>query len=205
MGVFRRRREDPQLFALLDQAGRNVERATRLLRDLLVDWPERPELVRELFLCEQEGDRLTHEVILRLAEGDAGAMESADGHQLATALDDIVDYAEQTGDQLGLYRVEAAMEQAVGLTHVLVEAGGQVAGAVHALGAGGDLAAHLREIDRLEDEGDRLSRDAVASLFAGGIDPMVVIRWKDIFDGLETSIDACKKVAHVLEGISLRR
>ena len=61
------------------------------------------------------------------------------------------------------------------------------------------------EIHRLENEGDRLSRDAVASLFANGIDPMVVIRWKDIFETLEQSVDACEKVAHVLEGISLKR
>ena len=67
------------------------------------------------------------------------------------------------------------------------------------------LAPHLVEIHRLENEGDRLSRDAVASLFANGIDPMVVIRWKDIFESLEASVDACEKVAHVLEGISLRR
>ena len=63
----------------------------------------------------------------------------------------------------------------------------------------------LVEIHRLENEGDRLSRDAVASLFEGGIDPMVVIRWKDIFDALEAAVDSCEKVAHILEGIALRR
>ena len=63
--------------------------------------------------------------------------------------------------------------------------------------------AHLVEINRLENEGDRIQRDAVASLFANGIDPMVVIRWKDIFDCLEDAVDACETVAHVLEGMSL--
>jgi uncharacterized protein Yka (UPF0111/DUF47 family) len=67
------------------------------------------------------------------------------------------------------------------------------------------MAPHLVEIHRLENEGDRLSREAVASLFATGIDPMVVIRWKDIFETLEQAIDACEKVAHVLEGITLKR
>ena len=68
-----------------------------------------------------------------------------------------------------------------------------------------DLAPYLVEIHRLENEGDRISRDGVASLFVNGIDPMVVIRWKDIFASLEASVDACEHVAHVLEGISLRR
>jgi uncharacterized protein Yka (UPF0111/DUF47 family) len=63
----------------------------------------------------------------------------------------------------------------------------------------------LVQIHELENEGDRVSREAIGSLFATGVDPMVVIRWKDIFDTLEQAIDACEKVAHVLEGISLKR
>jgi uncharacterized protein Yka (UPF0111/DUF47 family) len=124
---------------------------------------------------------------------------------LATTLDDIVDFAEQAGDELSLYAVEAPMEQAGLIAEVLVGAGEQVARALRCLRSGQDLAPHLVEIHRLENEGDRLSRDAVASLFATGIDPMVVIRWKDIFETLEASVDACEKVAHVLEGISLKR
>ncbi len=205
MALLRRRRDDPQLFALLEASGRNVQRAAVLLHELLTDWPERPDLARDLVDCEHEGDRITHEVALRLAEPGNGAVASADGLQLATTLDDIVDFAEQTGDRLGLYGVEATMEQAVALANVLVDAGAEVAAALAALRRGDDLGVHLREIHRLENEGDRLSREAVASLFAGGIDPMVVIRWKDIFDGLEASIDACETVAHVLEGIALKR
>ena len=67
------------------------------------------------------------------------------------------------------------------------------------------MAPHLVEVDRLEDEGDRISRQALSSLFAGGIDPMVVIRWKDVFERLEQAIDACERVAHVLEGIVVKQ
>jgi uncharacterized protein Yka (UPF0111/DUF47 family) len=70
---------------------------------------------------------------------------------------------------------------------------------------GGDITPNLVEIHRLENEGDRISREAVASLFADGIDPMVVIRWKDVFDSLECSVDSCERVAHVLEGIGLKQ
>jgi uncharacterized protein len=79
-----------------------------------------------------------------------------------------------------------------------------VAAALESLRGRGELIPHLVRINQLENEGDRLSRDAIASLFAKGIDPMVVIRWKDIFESLEQAIDSCESVAHVLEGISLR-
>jgi uncharacterized protein Yka (UPF0111/DUF47 family) len=201
---------DDELSSLLDESGRNVQRAAMLLRELLSDYPERADLARELFLCEQEGDRIAHDLIHRLNGSHPrprtrAPFDSADGHALATALDDVVDYAEECADRLGLYGVEAPMEQAVALAGVLVGAAEQVAGALRTLRTGGEMAPQLVEIHRLENEGDRISRDAVASLFAGGVDPMVVIRWKDVFDSLECSVDACERVAHVLEGIALRR
>jgi len=182
---------DATLMALVEESGRNVQRCGLLLHDLLKDYPERATLAQDLKVCEQEGDRITHDIIHRLAgRGRVRAPFGAgDGYALATALDDIVDHSEQVAAQLGLYGVEAPMEQAVEFTEVLV----------------GELGPHLVEIHRLENEGDRLQRDGVASLFAGGIDPMVVIRWKDIFESLEAAVDACETVAHVLEGITLKQ
>jgi uncharacterized protein Yka (UPF0111/DUF47 family) len=205
MALFRT--TDTGVFELFEESGRNVERATLLLRDLLVDYPERADLARDLLLCEQDGDRITHDIIHRMNGGRSGRppVDPADGHLLATTLDDIVDFAEQAADELSLYGVEAPMEQSGLIADVLVGAAEQVAHALRCLGSGSELAPHLVEIHRLENEGDRLSREAVASLFATGIDPMVVIRWKDIFETLEQAIDACEKVAHVLEGITLKR
>jgi uncharacterized protein Yka (UPF0111/DUF47 family) len=205
--VFARRRLDSSLLALVEEAARNVQRSGVLLHELLVDYPEHATLAQDLKVCEQEGDRITHDVIHRLAApGRVRApFEAGDGYALATALDDIVDHSEQAAAQLGLYGVEAPMEQAVELTQVLVAAGEQIAQALRCLLTNADLAPHLVEIHRLENEGDRLQRDGVASLFAGGIDPMVVIRWKDIFESLEAAVDACETVAHVLEGITLKQ
>jgi uncharacterized protein Yka (UPF0111/DUF47 family) len=92
-----------------------------------------------------------------------------------------VDFAEQTSDTMTTYGIEAPMEQATALAEVLVHAGAQVAEALGCLRSGADIAPHLVEIHRLENEGDRVTRDAVGSLFVAGIDPMVVIRWKDVF------------------------
>jgi uncharacterized protein len=197
---------DPVLMGLVEEAGRNVQRSGLLLHDLLVDYPEHAALAQDLKVCEQEGDRITHDIIHRLAAGRVRAPFSAgEGYALATALDDIVDHSEHAAAQLGLYGVEAPMEQAVEFADVLVGAGEQIAQALRSLRTGTELGPHLVEIHRLENEGDRLQRDGVASLFAGGIDPMVVIRWKDIFESLEAAVDACETVAHVLEGITLRR
>jgi uncharacterized protein Yka (UPF0111/DUF47 family) len=201
------RRADPVLLELFEESGRNVQRASLLLRDMLAEYPERAGLARDLLLAEQEGDRIAHDILHRLAEEGyrRAAIDSADIHALAGALDDIVDYAEETGDRLGLYGVEAPMEQAQQIAEVLVGAAEHVAGALRGLRNGNDMSEHLVEIHRLENEADRLQRDAVASLFATGIDPMIVIRWKDIFDSLEASVDACETAANVLEGIMLRR
>jgi uncharacterized protein Yka (UPF0111/DUF47 family) len=198
---------DVGMLELFEHSGRTVQRATVLLRDLLSEWPERSELAAELVACEHEGDRIAHDIIHRLHDGRSPrrGLDSFDGYQLATALDDIIDAAEQTADMLGIYRVEATMEHACLLADALVAAGAQVALALRALRAGDEPGPFLVEIHRLENEGDRLSRDAIASLFVAGIDPMVVIRWKDIFESLEAAVDACEHVAHVLEGISIKR
>ncbi|MSX01561.1 MAG: DUF47 family protein [Actinobacteria bacterium] len=204
MGLLTGSGEDSVL-ALLEESGRNVERSALVLRDLMADYPVHAELARELVVLEHEGDRITHDLIVQLgAQKKTTAVTAEDGYALATALDDIVDYAEQTGDMLGVYGVEAPMEQAVEMCEVLVGASEQVAIALRSLRSGTDINAALVEIHRLENVGDKLHREALAALFSGGIDPMVVIRWKDIFSWLESSIDSCEQVAHQLEGIMLR-
>jgi uncharacterized protein len=199
-------RRDERLLELLEEAGRNVSRSGALLRDMLADFPERAELARELLVCEHEGDRIAHDVIYHVAgRGRRTPFDARDVYDLVSALDDVVDYAEQTADSLVLYGIEAPMEQAQELADVLARAAAVVHRALAELRTRGDLNGALVEIHELENEGDRVSREAIGSLFATGIDPMVVIRWKDIFDTLEQAIDSCETVAHVLEGISLKR
>jgi uncharacterized protein Yka (UPF0111/DUF47 family) len=198
---------DPELLALFEESARNVQRVALLLRDLLADYPDQAGLARDILLCEQEGDRIAHDILHRLAGtgNRRSALDAADVHGLAGALDDIVDFAEEAADQLGLYGVEATMEQAQEISEVLVLCAEQVAAALRGLRNGAALAPHLVEIHRLENEGDRLQRAAVAGLFANGIDPMMLIRWKDIFDTLECAVDACETVANILEGIAIKR
>src|SRR3954470_13883608 len=97
------RRPDPMLLELFEESGRNVQRASLLLRDMLAEYPERAGLARDLLLAEQEGDRIVHDILHPLGGHGRrrGALDSADVHALTGALDDIVDYAEETGDRLG--------------------------------------------------------------------------------------------------------
>ncbi len=191
-------------FDLFKQSGENALRAAAMLRDMLRAWPDDEGYAREILLAEQEGDRITHDIVQRLNATFVTPIDREDIYALATQLDDIVDYIEEAADFLGLYKIEAPMEQAQKMSEVLVASCEQLAKLLANLRGFKDLEDYWIEIHRLENDGDRLSRDAVASLFADGIDPMVVIRWKDIFAVLERAIDATETAAHIVEGIVIK-
>jgi len=165
-------------YALFEHAGTNLEQATGLLAKLVAEWPDDgPRLRLELKELETQGDKITHDVIHHLNVKAATPFPVSDAHTLISELDDVVDLAEEVADFMGLYRIEAATEQAIDLANVLDQAG---------------------------QEGDRLERGALSSLFDGGIDPMVVIRWKDIYERLEEAIDACRHAGNTLEGLVVK-
>ena len=195
---------DREFFDLFEEAGANIARAADLLDQMLASWPDRKELARDILDCEQEGDRITHDIIHRLNNTFVTPIDREDILGLASALDDIIDFTEEVADYLGLYRIEAPMEQAQRLARILVHATRQVAAALPRMRGFQDISHYTVEINRLENDGDRVTREAMASLFEGGIDPMVVIRWKDIYERLEEAIDACEHVANVLEGIVIK-
>jgi uncharacterized protein len=195
---------DTAFFDLFNQAGQNTLRAARMLLEMLENWPDEGGLARDILLAEQEGDRITHELIQRLNSTSATELDGEDIYGLATKVDDIVDYVEETADFMVLYRIEAPMEQAIKMADVLVKSCEQLAAALEHLREFKDLEPYWVEIHRLENDGDRLYRDAVASLFANGIDPMVVIRWKDLFGVLERAVDSTETAAHILEGIVIK-
>ncbi len=197
--------KDRQYFDLFEEQAGNIVRAADLLDRLLRGYPDRrEELTRDILICEQQGDRITHDIIRRLNETFVTPIDREDILALASGLDDMVDFIEEAADYLGLYKIEAPMEQAQRLAHVLLQCGRQIAEAMPRLRAFEDISHFTVEVNRLENDGDRITREAMASLFEGGIDPMVVIRWKDIYDRLENAIDAAEKVAYILEGVVIK-
>jgi predicted phosphate transport protein (TIGR00153 family) len=196
--------KDRQFFDLFEEAGGNIVRAAGLLEEMLLEYPERSDLAREILICEQDGDRITHDIIQRLNQTFVTPIDREDIHELSSALDDVVDYTEEVADYLGLYKIEAPMTQAQDLARVLHAAARQIAEAMPRLRGFKDISHYTVEINRLENDGDRITREAIASLFDNGIDPRVVIRWKDIFERLEDAIDSTEHVANILEGIVIK-
>ena len=195
---------DRTFFDLFIEAGQNSVRAAKLLDEMMNTWPDSGGLSREIVIAEQEGDKITHNIVQRLNSTFVTPIDREDIYNLATQMDDIVDYAEEAADYLGLYKIEAPMAQAQALTKVLVASCEQLAMGLENLPSFKDLDKYWIEIHRLENDGDRIYRDAVASLFADRIDPMVVIRWRDIFLRLERAIDATETSASILEGIVIK-
>jgi uncharacterized protein Yka (UPF0111/DUF47 family) len=205
LGLFTSAPRYGSFYELFERAGANIEQATELLATLIGGWPEDGTRLRfELKELETAGDRITHDVIHHLNVRAATPFPVADAHELISELDDVVDLAEEVGDFMGLYRVEAATEQAIALASVLRDAGRELAAALRLLRRPRDMRPHILALYALEQDGDRLEREALSSLFDRGIDPMVVIRWKDIYARLEAAIDACRHAANTLESMIVK-
>ena len=195
---------DRTFFDLFIEAGQNTLEAARLLDQTMAVWPDAGDLPKRIVDAEHKGDQITHNIVQRLNSTFVTPIDREDIYGLATQMDDIVDYTEEAADFLGLYKIEAPMAQAQELTRVLVGSCEQLAAGLEHLPDFKDLDKYWIEVHRLENEGDRISRDAVASLFSNGIDPMVVIRWKDMFAVLENAIDATETAAQIIEGIVIK-
>ncbi len=193
-----------EFFDLFEEAAANIVRATELLEKMLEQWPDHGELGRDVLVCEQEGDRITHDIIQRLNSTFVTPIDREDIYALASALDDIVDFVEEVSDFLVLYRIEAPMDQANELARILHQSARALAGAMPRLRTFEDIHHYTIEVNRLENDGDRVVWQALASLFERGIDPMLVIRWKDIFERLEDAIDSTETTANILEGIVIK-
>ena len=195
---------DREFFDLFEEAAQNVVRGADLLDQMLAHFPDRSDLARDIVICEQEGDRIAHDIHHRLNSTFVTPIDREDILDLTSDLDDIIDLIDEVADYLGLYKIEAPMEQAQQMARILVQATRQIAEAMPRLRNFEDLSHYTVEVNRLENDGDRTSRHAIASLFDNGIDPMVVIRWKDIFERLEDAIDSTETAVNTLEGIIIK-
>ena len=185
-------------------AANNVAIAERLVQ-LLDRYPEGAgDLVREVKELEHEGDRLTHDLVDLLNRTFVTPFDRDDMYRLAGALDDICDHVDEAAGRVASYGISEIREQARGQAQVIRRAAAKLAEAVGRLDGFKESRRELIELRELEDEGDRLEHDAVSSLFSGGADPLTVIRWKDIHEGLEEAVDACENAADVLEAILVK-
>jgi predicted phosphate transport protein (TIGR00153 family) len=191
-------------FDLFNQAAENAREIARTLVELLADWPESRGRLRDIRELEHEGDRLTGEVIGLLNRTFVTPLDRDDMYQLASAIDDVCDHVDEAADNIDAYDVQAIPDRARQQAEVIHRAAARLCEAVGLLEGFRDSRKQLSALRELEDEGDRLEREAVAELFRTEQDPLVVIRWKDIHAQLEEAVDACENAADVLEAILVK-
>ena len=194
-----------EFYDLFAQAGANAVEVARLAETRFREFPDTTVTQDRVKELEHEGDRLTHEIVNLLNTQYVTPFDRDDIYALAGALDDIVDNIDEVSDLLDLYKVEGSMQQALEQCRVLVAATTSLADALADLKGVGGVQRHLADLKACEDEGDRIRRDAIAALFEDeDVSPREIIRWKDIFDGLEEAIDSCERASLVLGNIVVK-
>jgi predicted phosphate transport protein (TIGR00153 family) len=194
-----------EFFTLFGQAGENALTVARLVERRFREHPNSGVTQEQVKTIETAGDEITRDLITLLNTQYITPFDREDIYQLATVIDDVVDYLEEASDLLGLYGVEMPARHAVEQCAVIVRACEQLALACDNLKGMHGVQDALIALKNLEDEGDRILRDALAALFRDeGIDPLIVIRWKDIYEALERALDACETAANVIANIVVK-
>ncbi len=193
-----------EFFDLFTRASANSREIARMLVELLETWPESRELLPAIREAEHEGDRLTHEVISLLNSTFVTPFDRDDMYRLASVIDDICDHVDEAADDIDAYEVRDVPHLAIEQARVVYGAASKLHEAIELLEGFRDSHPQLVAVRELEDEGDRLSREAVADLFRSGKDPLTIIRWKDIHEQIEEAVDACENAADVLEAILVK-
>ena len=194
-----------EFFQLFNDASANAVAISRALVDLLAQAPNgSQERIRDIKDLEHEGDRLTHEVVNLLNRTFVTPFDRDDMYRLATALDDICDHVDEAAGNIVGYGVREIRPAARAQGDVILRAASKLQEAVARLDGFKDSSRQLIELRSLEDEGDRLNREAVSELFRTSDDAIGIIRWKDIHEALEEAVDACENAADVLEAIVVK-
>ena len=193
-----------EFYDLFTRAGQNALEAARLVERRFGEFPQDTVRQAEVKALEHKGDEVTREILELLNTQYITPFDREDIYELAKAIDDVVDYMENASDLLGLYKVESRLDAALDQCKVLVEMAEHLAAALAELKQLRRVEPQVIEMKRLEDEGDRIVRSAIAALFENSVDPLVVIRWKDILEALEDAIDSCETAADLVGNIVVK-
>lgn len=198
-------RRDDSYYEMFAASADNLVVASRLLVDLISDGSDRESTTEKLRSCEHTGDEHTHAILHRLNRSKSTPFPREDIYRLASCLDDVVDSMEAAGDLIDLYQLEQLPKGIVDQVEVLERAAELTAGAMSRLRDVGDLSDYWIEINRLENQADRIYRRLLARLFNGTYDALTVLKLKDVIEELETAADAFENVANTVESIALKQ
>jgi len=192
-------------FEMFQKAAHNMIEGSRLLKDMMEDFRNPVEQARRIKDIEHIGDGITHDIVRRLNQTFITPIDREDIHGLASALDDILDIADGVADRMVVFKVAKPTEPAIKLASVLYNAAVAVGAGIDQLGKGhADMNEFCIQVNSLENEADRITRDAISMLFEREKDPIAVIKWKEIYENLEEGTDRCEDVANILERIALK-
>jgi uncharacterized protein len=203
MGLFPK---EIDFFEILDRAALNISKAGVLLVALMENFDRLEERAKEIYEVEQEGDILTHEIMKKLNKTFITPIDREDLYALASSLDDILDLIWGAVDRLVVFKITAATKEALSMAKDIHTTTQVIHKAIHKLKE--KQYVHVQdyciEINRLENLIDRDFRDALGKLFEEVKDPILIIKWKEIYEHLEDAADKCEDVANVLESIILK-
>jgi predicted phosphate transport protein (TIGR00153 family) len=196
-----------KFFDLFEESARNMVKTAQVLKELVDDWQDVEQRVGEITELEHQGDTITHEIMARLHRTFVTPFDREDIAQLANALDDVADFIHAAADAMLLYKVDRPSLRARELADIIVQAAGEVARVVTELRPPAELKripGQCVEINRLENMADRIFRSAMAELFGDSTDIAHIIKWREIYEHMESATDRCEDVANVLEGVALK-
>ena len=205
--MFRIIPRDEEFFSLFSKAGDNIVEGAERLKELLDKFDDLPERARKIEEVEHKGDAITHDVIRKLNTTFITPIDREDILKLASSLDDVIDLIHGVATRLLLYKISASTPHAKELGFLILKAVQELQkGISHLpLSKGRDrVYEHCVEVNSLENEADRVCRDAIAQLFENQSDPIAILKWKEIYETLELATDRCEDAANVLESVALK-
>lgn len=197
-------RSGDSFFDMFASQAANVTEGAKALVELLDNYSDVANKVEFIKGIEHKGDNITHSVMTRLNQTFITPLDQEDIHRLASAIDDILDLVDAAASRMIIYRVERVRPGVADLARILAQASAEVVQAVRVLEKQRGVVQHCIEINRLENESDRLCRTLIAQLFDEEKDPVQIIKWKEIIEVLEAATDKCEDVANVLESVILK-
>jgi uncharacterized protein len=197
--------QEEGFFTLFVRQAENVAAGAKTLVEMLSKF-EQPELeARRIKDIEHAGDTITHDLLTRLNQTFITPFDREDIHELSSKVDDVLDLTDAAAGRMVLYRVKAVRPGVVELAQILETATQEILKAIRVLGKQDHILSHCIEINRLENEGDRVSRALIAKLFEEEKDPVEIIKWKEIIEAIENAVDKCEDVANVIETVTLKQ
>ena len=195
---------EERFFDLFAEDAANVLGAARLFEAMLRSYDAPEQRAKEIRDAEHRGDELSHEIGRKLESTFVTPFDREEIHALISALDDVIDFIEEVADTFVLYRIEAPTPVAIEQAAIIVKQCEQLHEALSNLRGFKGLDKYWIEVHRLENEGDQLARKAIADLFSGTESPIELIKWKEIYDLLEQTIDKAEDVANIIERITIK-